>query len=372
MFLALRDLRFARGRFLLMGAVIALIAVLTVILTGFANGLVRSGISGLQRLPATDLAFQRGVPGDLFSRSTVEDSAYQTWRHTPGVRDAALYGNSLAHARIERNGAELDLALFGTEPGSFIAPRPRDGQPLGTTDDGVLVSAELVQKKGARIGDELVIDRIGTRIRIIGTLGDLSFGHVPVVWAPLRVWQTVHYGLPGTPPERAFEQATAVALRLGPKVNTHAADARAGTHSMPTDESYGQSPGYTAETGTMTLIRVFLYVISMLVVGAFFVVWTVQRRAELALVKALGGSNRYLLRDALAQVAVVLVTGSAVGAGVGTALGLAMAGSAPFTLEFSSVAVATALLVVLGVLGALVAVRRVTSSDPLLALGGNR
>lgn len=367
----MRDLRFARGRFLLMGAVVALIAVLTVILTGFANGLVRAGVSGLQRLPATHLAFQQGVPGSLFSRSTVDTATYQTWRHAPGVEDAALYGNSLAHATVQRNGTELDLALFGAEPGSFIAPEPVDGQPLGSSDAGVLVSAELTSQ-GVRIGDELVVDRVGARMRVVGTLGDLSFGHVPVVWAPLELWQRVHYGLPGTPPAQAFEEATAVALRLAPDADTGTTDTRAHTRSMPTAQSFGQSPGYSAETSTMTLIRVSLHVISMLVVGAFFVVWTVQRRAELALVRALGGSSGYLLRDALAQVLVVLVAASTVGAAVGTGLGLVLANSVPFSLEPSAVVLAGVLLVVLGALGALAAVRRVTSADPLLALEGNR
>lgn len=371
MFLALRDLRFARGRFLLMGAVVALIAVLTVILAGFANGLVRAGVSGLQHLPATHLAFQRDVPGDLFSRSTVDDAAYRTWRRAPGVTDAALFGNTLTHARIQRAGTEVDLALFGTRPGSFITPAPRTGRPLGSTADGVLVSSGL-REKGVRIGDELVVDRAGTTMRVVGTLGEASFGHVPVAWAPLRLWQRVHYGLPGTPPAQVFDQATAVALRLDPGADTPAVDHQAGTHSMTLTASFGQSPGYTAETETMTLIRVFLNVISMLVVGAFFVVWTVQRGTELALVRALGGSGGYLLRDALAQVLVVLVAASALGAGVGSALGFVLSGRVPFSLDPSSVALAAVLLVVLGALGALAALRRVTAADPLLALGGNR
>lgn len=53
MFLALRDLRFARGRFALMGAVVALIAALGVLLSGLASGLADAGISGLRALPMT-------------------------------------------------------------------------------------------------------------------------------------------------------------------------------------------------------------------------------------------------------------------------------------------------------------------------------
>ena len=44
----------------------------------------------------------------------------------------------------------------------------------------------------------------------------------------------------------------------------------------------------------------------------------------------------------------------------------------PFALEAGPIAAAAALLLVLGVLGAGVAVLRITRVDPLAALGGNR
>jgi putative ABC transport system permease protein len=36
-----------------------------------------------------------------------------------------------------------------------------------------------------------------------------------------------------------------------------------------------------------------------LVIGAFFTVWTIQRTQEIGLLKALGASTGYLVRDAL-------------------------------------------------------------------------
>ena len=44
MFLALRELSFARGRFALMGSVVALIAILMVLLSGLSVGLVNDGV----------------------------------------------------------------------------------------------------------------------------------------------------------------------------------------------------------------------------------------------------------------------------------------------------------------------------------------
>lgn len=61
MFLALRELSFARGRFALMGSVVALIAVLMVLLSGLSVGLVNDGVSGLKKLPVSSFAFEAGV-----------------------------------------------------------------------------------------------------------------------------------------------------------------------------------------------------------------------------------------------------------------------------------------------------------------------
>ena len=58
MFIAIRDLAFAKGRFLLMGLVIALVAFLVTILSGMSAGLIKNNISGLIELPATHIAFE--------------------------------------------------------------------------------------------------------------------------------------------------------------------------------------------------------------------------------------------------------------------------------------------------------------------------
>lgn len=124
---------------------------------------------------------------------------------------------------------------------------------------------------------------------------------------------------------------------------------------------------------TMSLIKGFLYAISALVVGAFFSIWTVQRSRELAVLRAMGASTGFLLRDGLAQATVVLLASVTVGVLLGLGLGSGLEGSGmPFALETGPVASGAAILVLLGLLGAAVAVVRVTRVDPLTALGENR
>jgi putative ABC transport system permease protein len=115
-----------------------------------------------------------------------------------------------------------------------------------------------------------------------------------------------------------------------------------------------------------------LFGISSLVVGAFFAVWNIQRRPDLAVLKALGATNRMLVRDALGQALVVLVVGVTVGLSV-TVLAGSLAGAAlPFLLSPWTTLLPAVALTTLGLAGAAVATRPVTHIDPLLALGSNR
>jgi putative ABC transport system permease protein len=374
MFLAVRELRFARARFALMGAVVALIAVLMVLLSGLSVGLVNDGVSGLQRLPVTSFAFAEGVQKDsAFSRSVVDLGAVQTWAGQGGVAQAAPFGNT--RQREGDAGVEIDLALFGVAPDSFLAPEVAEGERLNVAD-GIVVSQTAIDA-GLRLGDVITIDRIGTKLTVVGALsGQHTYGHVDVAYVPLRTWQEIRVGAgPGDPvPDHAYQEITAVAVqaRDGASVDLAAGDRGAGTESMTLAESFGASPGYTAETSTLSLIQVFLYAISALVVGAFFTVWTIQRKQEIAVMRAMGAPTGYLLRDGLTQALILLLLSAGVGVGIGVGAGSLIGGTVPFALDAPAIAVATAVLIALGLAGAATAVARIAAVDPLTALGGNR
>lgn len=107
-----------RARFVLVGVVIALVGLLTTLLSGLATGLVDDGISGLRGLPLTHLALQPGAESG-FSRSTLTDgSTPPPWDAADDV-DVAPLGVSFFNAKTT-GGETLDLAVFGTPPGSFL------------------------------------------------------------------------------------------------------------------------------------------------------------------------------------------------------------------------------------------------------------
>lgn len=355
MFLALRDLRSNKGRYVLVGAVVGLVALVTTLLSGLATGLVDDGISGLRALPLTDLALQPGSESS-FSRSTLRPENLEAWEGADA--EVAPLGVSFLNAKTG-NGETLDMAVFGTSADSFLAPAGAAQQAL-RTEDGIVLGEEL-RTEGVEVGDEVTIVGPDEPLRILGFTDTGSYGHVPIAFTSLATWQRLVYG------DDARGRFSAIAIRG--EVDSAALDEAAGTTTESKEDAYAGSPGYSAETATMSLIRGFLLAISALIVAAFFTVWTVQRVRQIGLLKALGASTAYVLRDAIGQLVVILVAATACGAGLAFVVGSFVGESVPFSLQLGPVISSSIVLVLLGLAGSTVAVRRIAGVDPIVALG---
>ncbi len=377
MFIAFRDLGYAKGRFLLMALVVALIAFLMTFLTGLAAGLIKNNISGLMHLDATHIVFEYDDK-PTYRNTLVERAQWEEWAAQPGVLAMEPLGHTIFTAR-GRNDDPLELVLWGLRPGSSIEPEVTEGAQLGGSDNGVIISRLLAERDGVRIGDTIVLDRVLTELQVIGVTDELNIGHIPIVYAPLPKWQEATYGPPGgAPPGEklpsiVFEFVSVLAVKLDDSVTPEQIrewDEQIGTTTLDRRRFYEASTGYLEEVRTVQIIQIFLFLISAVVIGAFFSIWTIQRTKEIGLVKALGASNGYLLRDALGQALILMLVGVAIGLGVGLWSGQAfMESGRPFMFEADKLVQAMLLLLVAGLLGGALSIRRITSVDPIIALG---
>ncbi|WP_406863864.1 ABC transporter permease [Streptomyces sp. HUAS MG47] len=361
MFVAWRDLRFAKGRFTLMGTVVVLITLLVGLLSGLTAGLARENISAITGLPADRLAFAAPPSGQSvsFTNSAVTEQQWRQWAGRPGVTAADPLGiRTLNAAAGDRTAA---VSAFGSEPSARLAPesgRLAPGQ--------VVLSASAAEELAVAEGDAVRLGPLQARVAAVS--GDASYSHTPVVWTSLADWQKLAGPGGGQQPT-----ATVVALRVDGGADLAAGDEAAGTEARTLDGALTAIGSYQAENGSLQLMRGFLFVISALVIGAFFTVWTIQRSGDVAVLKALGASTPYLLRDALGQAVLMLSAGTALGTLFAVSFGaLISGGNVPFVLEPLTVLGPAAVMIVLGVLGAALSIRRITAVDPLTALGSAR
>ena len=321
MFVGLREIVKAKGRFGLIVGTVGLITLLVVMLTGLTNGLGKQNTEALEALDAKSVVFQdMDEPSYMTSRVTAEEGTVPL-----GTGQTLL---------LRENGKEESISILGLPKGTTLP----GGEVLG---DGAVASREL----HVAPGDELSVG--GTPITVDAVTDDLYFSHTAVLWVNTEDWKAaMHTDADGT-----------VLL---------ADDDR----GMSMKDSFNGLAAYKSEQASFNMILGFLYAIAALVIVAFLTVWTMQRTRDLAILKAIGASNSYLRKDALGQAAVLLGIGAAVGALIALGIGLAASKVAPFSLTVLTVAGPPLAIWAIGMVGAFFATRQITKVEPQLALGG--
>ncbi|UQV54064.1 ABC transporter permease [Corynebacterium pseudodiphtheriticum] len=395
MFLALRDIVSARGRFSLISFVVGLITVLLVMLTGLTGGLAKHNTSALQALAPERYVFTSDVPS--FQESQVTTSDVREWQELVDA-DSQVIPLGTAQTRLEA-GSAMGVAVLGLPAGTKVpAPvvygagaagseiagataadaaaeadsaasqEPQEPQEAVLGEDGIVLSREIVSEAGVQPGEMVEIG--GVEQPVSAVVADEHYSHQPVVWASTQVWQQIsraHDGVVGTVLAVDTRDRHAGALR---DEEWQDAENQTGDSVATVEDSFSGLAAYRSEQASLQLIQVLLYAISALVTVAFLSVWTIQRSRDLSVLRALGASPGYVWKDAMGQAAVVVGIGAVFGAGVGWAAGVWAGGSVPFDLQWTTIVVPAAGIWVLGMCGALVATRRVKKIDPASALEG--
>lgn len=366
MFLAIRDIRFAKGRFAMMGGVVALITLLLVMLSGLTAGLAEQSTSAVEKLgagsPVDRIVFGAAgsnAPKASYTESSVTAAQVDTWKGRDGIRSAEPVGISQTRAQgAAADSGTTNVAVFGVVPGSGLSP-------VDVSADGAVVGSSVAAALSLRQGDKVNIG--GIELAVSAVVEDQWYSHTSVVWTALPAWSSL------ARLSDAEQLATVVAVTFaeGATVDEAAADAAANTVSATRTGSFQALGSFKSENGSLSLMQGFLYGISSLVIVAFLTVWTIQRTRDIAVLKAMGAPGSYILRDAITQAALVLLAGAGLGGLVGVLGGLAAAQAAPFVVSPGTTVVPAVGIVALGLAGAALAVRRVTKIDALLALGGN-
>lgn len=396
MFLALRDIVSARGRFSLISFVVGLITVLLVMLTGLTGGLAKHNTSALEALAPERYVFTSEEPS--FQESQVTTSDVQEWQEL--VDDGSqVIPLGTAQTRLEA-GSAMGVAVLGLPAGTKV-PAPvvsgvgaagteiagataagmaaeteteadsvasQEAQEAVVGEDGIVLSHEIVAEAGVQPGETVEIGGVEQPVRAV--VEDEHYSHQPVVWASTQVWQQI---------SRAHDDVVGTVLAVDTR-DRHAgalrdeewkdAENQTGDSAATVEDSFSGLAAYQSEQASLQLIQMLLYAISALVTVAFLSVWTIQRSRDLSVLRALGASPGYVWKDALGQAAVVVGIGVVLGAGVGWAAGVWAGGSVPFDLQWTTIVVPAAGIWVLGMCGALVATRRVKKIDPASALEG--
>jgi putative ABC transport system permease protein len=133
--------------------------------------------------------------------------------------------------------------------------------------------------------------------------------------------------------------------------------------------AWENTPGYSAQQSTLGIQRVFTLLIGLLVVGSFFRIQAMQKIAQVGVLKAIGTASWKIGLAALVQIFTVNAFGVILGAMLTWLLTLAIPPVVPIRFDGLDALRTVLLLLLIGPLGGLVAVRALLKAEPLKALG---
>jgi putative ABC transport system permease protein len=341
-----RDLGWRRRRFVIAVGAITLVLALTLLLSGFRDGIDVETARTVHALGGDAFVVREGVSGPFTTVSQLNQDVAETVAALPGVRQAEPIV-SIRHS-IDSSPV-TDVYLIGARPGSLAMPGVDEGRQPRRSGEAVLDG-----RASRKVGD---VVRLGGRtFEIVGLVhGVTVWAGVPAMFVTLADAQDLVFG--GAP------AATAIVVSGRPQAQ------RAGLSIIDARQARAdlKRPLANAIT-TIDLLRFFLWIVAAAIVGSVLYVSALERSRDFAVFKAFGTDSSDLVGTLIVQAFVL----SAISALAAVALSRVLAALFPAVISFPARTLILLPLVALlvGLVGSLAGARRAISVDPATAFGG--
>ena len=371
--LAWLEMRRAGGRFSAIGAAVVLIVFLVVVLNALADGLYY-GATGAIRTGGADLYVFSSDGRKQLPRSSLPASASTAVAKVPNVASVGELGVLQGTAR-DRDRT-LDVALIGYSPGQPGGPAQAvTGRLPKPHENDVAAVDTSLRDKQVRLGDAITFAGSSREITVIGFVSDSRYQLQPTVWATIDTWRSVrNEARPEFQGRQTDVQAIAVKLIPGADNATAVRQIEAalggGVEVVDRETAILALPGVKAQRSTLNQVIYTTFFVAALVIALFFALVTLEKRTQLATLKALGASGRYLATGIVLQSLVITVVGLVVGTLLARLVGSVLPSSVPVTFRAGTAGTTAAATIFAGVLGAAASFRRLSRIDPATALGG--
>ena len=355
MFLAINEILKEKSRFVLIVIVVILVSYLVFFLTALAYGLASSYTRALDKWDASGIIMSANA-NDTIGRSLLYSSDYADLLSDDvaplGVGSATLIADS-----------REDVALFGVEQGSFLAPDISEGRSI-SADNEVVLSDEL-QPLGIAIGDSIALADVADKYKVVGFTSRSTFQTTPVIYMSHDTWRLVASEASGMTGMRDSSTISALITR-GDQKSAYTNDR---IYWQSIDDFIFNLPGYRPQVLTFSLMIGFLIGIAAFVLSIFIYILTMQKKSIFGVLKAEGISSAYIARSVMVQVVIIAATGLLTGLALSLATGLLLAGKVPFEVNLIFFIGIALLFLLCAVLGGIASVRSVAKIDPVEAIG---
>ena len=379
-FLAFKEIFHSKGRFLLVASIVALITTLVLFIAALAEGLGSGNREYIEKLNGELIAVQEKVDLSV-AASRIGRSKANEIRRVEGVAAIGQVGFSNATLLFDGQLKSIEIALVGVEPGRPGEPDVTTGRQLGRDPSSeALIDANVATLGNVKLGDTITVKVIqGTSeelydLRVVGITDGRKYQlRTGSVFVPYLEWDKIRpEATEATIQGELISNIVAIKLddpndwkNMARRIQSEVSKIEV----VDRKTAYEAFPGYAQQQSTLDTQRFFTFFISVLVIGGFFQIQTLQKVAQIGMLKAVGASNWTVALASLTQIVAV----NAFGVFLGTIGTLALASGIPPTVPVvfvgQAVLAAIGALLMIGPIGGLVSVWALLRVEPLTALG---
>lgn len=352
MFLALKELSYAKFKYLLIGCIMAAILFLVFFINGLANGLSEGDSSSLANLPADFVLMNADAEGDI-SKSEISaddqamiDQQIDASQSTPFV---------MQYTSVKKEGKKTDAIFFAVGTDHKDLPQSIEGKNIQQlTGNEIVADVSLKQLYGYQLNDVMTDDKLNQQFKVVGFVEHQTYSMMPVMYTDLQFWQDHKLLQPG--------KYNAI-LYYGDKQEIQ------GFNSLTKEEAVTAMPGYTETQGSFTMMLSCLFFISAFVSTVFFYVITIQKTHQFGVFKAVGANTGYIARSIVLQVFLITVFGFVLSMLAILGMSQVLPVGMPFVLSNELLIRTGVIFLVLNLAGSLISVYKVSKVDALQAIG---
>ncbi len=394
--LAVRDIRYRLGRFVLTGLGLGLLLATVMSMGGIYRGLVEDAFSIVRVMRADLWVVQKDTNGPFAETSRIPEDVYRVVRAVPGVREASPIAFQSLQLRV--GPRPLRVQLVGHRPGALGGPSAVVAGRLLVRDRYEML---LDRRAGVPLGTEVPIGRL--TFTVVGlTDGIVSNAGDPVAFVSLRDAQEIQFlkaneairndrarleaGLRAVPALSGVSAAAlapvlddthlanAVLVRLEPWAEAGAVTAHVERWKHYRAMTSGEQEEILAKSVVdrarqqLLLFRIILLAVSTVIIALIIFTMTMEKTRDIATLKIIGAPD-WTIAGLVLQESLSL---GLLGYGLGAVLISLSAEYFPRRVAIMAVDQYALLgvVVVICVLASVLGIRRALAIDPATALGG--
>ncbi|WP_020006573.1 ABC transporter permease [Salinicoccus albus] len=335
--MAWKEMMKYKMRYIILGSIIFLISLLTLSISGLANGLSQDNAALIKNMPEGTFYMEESAE-ESYNFSSLSDSQINEVKN---IDDNATFFSIQMGEFNDSEEQKHSLAYVSAS----------DDQHFPAVEQGEIILDQSFAEEGLAEGDTIGNELTDEDLTVAGFVEQEKFSHSPVGFISSDDYSSMY-------DTDTFQLA----------FSTESDAAVDELSAFSNDEFLNTIPSYSAEQLSLNMIIAFLYVISGMLFAIFFYMINVQKLGTFGILKAVGVKTITLFKMMWAQMFIITVISLLLASGISELFNIFAPSGMPFHLTLDMILYSSAAFIAIGFVGATLSGIQIKKVEPMQAI----